>query len=84
MDGGTHLEGFKTALTRTVNALARKSRLLKDADSNLSGDFIREGLTGIVSVKVVDLCTAIAEGSLIVRPLSASYRLIVEHISALG
>ena len=52
IDGGTHMDGFKAALTRTVNSLGRKSKALKDADPNLSGDHIREGLGAVVSVKV--------------------------------
>jgi DNA gyrase subunit B len=54
IDGGTHLEGLKTVLTRTMNATARKRNKLKENDSNLSGEHIREGLTGVVSVKVPD------------------------------
>jgi DNA gyrase subunit B len=54
VDGGTHLEGVRTALTRTVNQLARKAGKLKEGQSNLAGDYIREGLTAIVSVKVPD------------------------------
>lgn len=53
-EGGTHEAGFKSALTRVVNDYARKSNMLKAADSNLSGDDIREGLTAIISVKVPD------------------------------
>ena len=52
IDGGTHMDGFKAALTRTVNSLGRKSKALKEADPNLSGDHIREGLGAVVSVKV--------------------------------
>ena len=52
VDGGTHMDGFKAALTRTVNSLGRKSKALKEGDANLSGDHIREGLGAIVSVKV--------------------------------
>ncbi|MEL6911611.1 MAG: DNA topoisomerase (ATP-hydrolyzing) subunit B [Cyanobacteria bacterium J06629_2] len=52
IDGGTHLEGLKTVLTRTMNSFARKRNKLKDNDSNLGGENIREGLTGVVSVKV--------------------------------
>ncbi|DBA95548.1 TPA: hypothetical protein ACH3X3_013403 [Trebouxia sp. C0006] len=52
IDGGTHMDGFKAALTRTVNALGRKTKALKEGDPNLSGDHIREGLGAIVSVKV--------------------------------
>lgn len=51
-DGGTHVQGFRTALTKTLNDYARRFGLLKDSDKNLSGDDIREGLTSIVSVKV--------------------------------
>ena len=52
IDGGTHLDGLKAALTRTFNALARKSKALKEGEPNLSGDHIREGLTAVISVKV--------------------------------
>ena len=51
-DGGTHEEGFKRALTRVMNDYARRFKILKDSDKNLSGDDVREGLTAIVSVKV--------------------------------
>lgn len=51
-DGGTHVDGLKAALTRTLNTLARKSKALKEGEPNLSGDHIREGLTAIVHVKV--------------------------------
>lgn len=52
VDGGTHLEGLKTVLTRNLNVLARKRNKRKDSDDNLSGENIREGLTAIISVKV--------------------------------
>ncbi|MBD2019579.1 DNA topoisomerase (ATP-hydrolyzing) subunit B [Leptolyngbya sp. FACHB-36] len=52
IDGGTHLEGLKAVLTRTMNAIARKRNKLKENDSNLAGENIREGLTGVISVKV--------------------------------
>lgn len=52
IDGGTHLEGLKAVLTRTMNSIARKRNKLKEADSNLGGENVREGLTAIVSVKV--------------------------------
>ena len=51
-EGGTHESGFKSALTRIVNDYARKNNLLKENDSNLSGDDVREGLTAIISVKI--------------------------------
>ena len=51
-EGGTHLTGFRSALTRTLNDYARKNDFLKEADENLSGDDVREGLTGVVSVKI--------------------------------
>ncbi len=53
-EGGTHIVGFKNALTKTFNDYARKNKLLKDSEPNLSGDDIREGLTAIVSVKIED------------------------------
>ncbi len=53
-EGGTHESGFKTALTRVINDYARKNGLLKEADTNLTGDDVREGLTAIVSVKHPD------------------------------
>ena len=53
-EGGTHLVGFRNALTKTFNDYARGSKMLKDSDANLTGDDIREGLTAIVSVKIED------------------------------
>ena len=53
-EGGTHLDGFKNALTRTINEYARAHAILKEKDSNLSGDDAREGLAAIVSVKLHD------------------------------
>ncbi|WP_202081577.1 DNA topoisomerase (ATP-hydrolyzing) subunit B [Caldalkalibacillus salinus] len=53
-EGGTHEAGFKSALTRVLNDYARKHHLLKEADTNLTGDDAREGLTAIVSVKIED------------------------------
>ena len=52
IEGGTHLEGFKRALTKTFNDYAKSHNLLKDKDSNLQGEDIREGITAVVSVKV--------------------------------
>jgi len=51
-EGGTHLEGFKSALTRAINNVARKYNLIKDKDKNLSGDDVREGLTAVISVRL--------------------------------
>ena len=51
-EGGTHIVGFRNALTKTFNDYARKNKLLKDSEPNLSGDDIREGLTAIVTVKI--------------------------------
>ncbi len=53
-EGGTHLAGFRTALTRTLNSYARTQKLLKEKDENLSGEDVREGLTAIISVKLTD------------------------------
>jgi len=54
VDGGTHLTGLRSAVTRTLNDYARRSNALKDAEGNLTGDDVREGLTAIVSVKLTD------------------------------
>lgn len=54
VEGGTHLSGLRTALTRVMNDYARKYNILKEKDDNLSGDDVREGLTGILSVKLGD------------------------------
>ncbi|OGZ18065.1 MAG: DNA gyrase subunit B [Candidatus Nealsonbacteria bacterium RBG_13_37_56] len=51
-EGGTHLTGFRTAITRTLNDWARKNDFLKESDLNLSGEDVREGLTGVVSIKI--------------------------------
>ncbi|WP_101773724.1 DNA topoisomerase (ATP-hydrolyzing) subunit B [Peptostreptococcus faecalis] len=53
-EGGVHLSGFKTALTKVMNDYARRNNILKDKDANLSGEDIREGLTAIISVKLPD------------------------------
>ena len=53
-EGGTHLAGFRNAITKTFNDYARNAKLLKDSEPNLSGDDIREGLTAIVSIKIED------------------------------
>ncbi|MDI3533974.1 MAG: gyrase subunit [Thermosediminibacterales bacterium] len=53
-EGGTHLSGFKTALTRSVNDYARKHNLLKENEQNLTGDDVREGLTAVISVKILE------------------------------
>jgi DNA gyrase subunit B len=52
IDGGTHLEGLKAVLTRTINNIARKRNKIKEGESNLGGENVREGLTGVISVKV--------------------------------
>ena len=53
-EGGTHLTGFKNAITKTFNDYARKNRLLKDSEPSLNGDDIREGLTAIISIKIAE------------------------------
>ncbi len=53
-EGGTHLQGFRNAITKTFNDYARNKKMLKDSEPNLSGEDIREGLTAIVSVKIAD------------------------------
>jgi len=54
VDGGTHVTGFRAALTSSLNEYARKQVILKDSDANLSGDDVREGLTAVISVKLTD------------------------------
>ena len=54
IEGGTHLSGFKSALTRSVNAYARSHNLIKDSDQAMSGDDIREGLTAVISVRIME------------------------------
>ena len=54
VDGGTHVTGFRAALTSSLNDWARRAAVLRDADSNLSGDDVREGLTAVISVKLTD------------------------------
>jgi DNA gyrase subunit B len=54
VDGGTHITGFRRALTRSLNEWAKRAGVLKESDSNLSGDDVREGLTAVVSVKLTD------------------------------
>jgi DNA gyrase subunit B len=54
VDGGTHVTGFRAALTSSLNDYARKNAILKDADANLSGDDVREGLTAVISVKLTE------------------------------
>ncbi|HMM33105.1 MAG TPA: toprim domain-containing protein, partial [Clostridia bacterium] len=53
-EGGSHLVGFRTALTRVVNDYARKYKMLRDSDPNLSGEDVREGLTAIISIKLME------------------------------
>jgi DNA gyrase subunit B len=54
LEGGTHLTGFRTALTRVINDYARKNGLLKEKEENLSGEDVREGMTAIISIKIPD------------------------------
>jgi DNA gyrase subunit B len=54
VDGGTHLTGFRSALTRALNDYARKNKFLKDDDPNLTGEDVREGLTAVISVKITE------------------------------
>ena len=53
-EGGMHLEGFRTALTKAVNDYGKRQNIIKEKDPNLTGDDIREGLTAVVSVKLPD------------------------------
>ncbi len=54
LEGGMHLAGFKSALTRTINSYAKKQNLIKEKDGGLTGDDVREGLTAVISVKVIN------------------------------
>ncbi|MEG1641697.1 MAG: DNA topoisomerase (ATP-hydrolyzing) subunit B [Synergistaceae bacterium] len=54
VEGGTHVAGFRTALTRAINDEARKQKILKDKDTNLSGEDLKEGITAVISVKVME------------------------------
>jgi DNA gyrase subunit B len=78
-DGGTHLDGLKVVLTRIMNSLARKRNKLKEGDSNLGGENIREGLTAIVSVKVPN---PEFEGPTRTRLVNGEVRGIVESIAS--
>ncbi|KXG73837.1 DNA topoisomerase (ATP-hydrolyzing) subunit B [Thermotalea metallivorans] len=78
-EGGTHLIGFKTALTRVVNDYARKNNLLKEKEENLMGEDIREGLTAIISVKLTE---PQFEGQTKTKLGNSEMRSIVEAISA--
>lgn len=77
-EGGTHLIGFKTALTRVVNDYARKNNLLKEKEENLMGEDIREGLTAIISVKLTE---PQFEGQTKTKLGNSEIRSIVEAIS---
>ncbi len=78
-EGGTHLIGFKTAMTRVVNDYARKSNILKEKEDNLTGEDIREGLTAIISVKLTD---PQFEGQTKTKLGNSEMRGIVESITA--
>ncbi len=75
-DGGTHETGFKAGLTRVINDYARKYNLLKEKDSNLSGEDTREGLTAVISVKVVE---AQFEGQTKTKLGNSEARALVEY-----
>ena len=63
VEGGTHLSGFRTALTRVINGYARQNDLLKEKDLSLTGDDVREGLTAVISVKVQTYGSNICKGT---------------------
>ena len=79
VDGGTHLTGLRSALTRSINDYARKANLLKDKDPNFSGDDVREGLTAIVSVKHPD---PQFESQTKVKLMNAEVKGIVESVTS--
>ena len=78
-EGGTHLTGFRAALTKTVNDYARKAGILKDKDANLSGDDLREGLTAVISVKL-DSASLQFEGQTKAKLGNSSVRNAVETV----
>jgi DNA gyrase subunit B len=80
-EGGTHEAGFKSALTRVVNDYARKNGLLKEAEANLTGEDIREGLTAVLSVKLLD---PQFEGQTKTKLGNSEMRSIVDSITAEG
>ncbi|MEO5952628.1 MAG: DNA gyrase subunit B, partial [Chloroflexia bacterium] len=81
IDGGAHLTGFRGALTRTLNEYARKANILKEADANLSGDDVREGLVAIVSVR---LTNPQFEGQTKGKLNNADIKIVVEQATAEG
>ncbi len=81
IDGGSHLTGFRSALTRALNEYARKAKLLKDDDPKLSGDDTREGLTAVISVKLPD---PQFEGQTKTRLGNPEIKGIVESVVATG
>ncbi|KAJ0977977.1 hypothetical protein J5N97_013451 [Dioscorea zingiberensis] len=76
VDGGTHIDGMKASLTRTINNLGKKSKVIKEKDINLSGEHVREGLTCIISVKVPN---PEFEGQTKTRLGNPEVRRVVEH-----
>lgn len=76
-DGGTHEDGFKIALTKVLNDYARRYKILKDSDKNLSGEDVREGLTAVISVKLTD---AQFEGQTKARLGNSSIRSMVSSL----
>lgn len=83
IEGGTHLTGFRSALTKAINDYARKKNALKDSDENLSGDDIKEGLTALVSVKL-DSATLQFEGQTKAKLGNTNVRAAVENITKEG
>jgi DNA gyrase subunit B len=79
VDGGTHLTGLRSALTRTINDYARRANLLKDKDSNFSGEDVREGLSAIVSVKHPD---PQFESQTKVKLMNAEVKSLVESVTS--
>ena len=79
IDGGTHIDGLKYSLTKTINNASRKAKLLKDADSNLGGDHVREGLSGVIAVWVPE---PEFEGQTKTRLGNSEVRRIVENIAS--
>ncbi|MGC9467857.1 MAG: DNA topoisomerase (ATP-hydrolyzing) subunit B [Anaerolineae bacterium] len=79
VDGGTHLTGFRSALTRAINEVGRELSVLRDSDPNLSGDDVREGLTAVISVKVAE---PQFESQTKVKLMNADVRFAVETVTS--
>lgn len=77
IEGGTHLSGFKNSLTKTINEYAKQMKILKDNDKSLSGEDIREGITGVISIKISE---PKFEGQTKTKLVNTNVRMIVDNL----